>query len=123
MINIINNAIKFSSEGSNIYIKVFKKDSDIVFSIQDFGRGIPKQQQQKIFETFYQVDSGIDRKFGGAGLGLAIVRGIVLAHGGNIWVESTEGEGSTFFFSLPVTPVLDAEQRFKEIDLFQVNTS
>ncbi len=123
MVNILHNAVKFSPEKSTIQLKVFKKDNNIVFSIQDFGRGIPKQQQQKIFETFYQVDSGVDRKFGGAGLGLAIARGIVLAHGGNIWVESTEGKGSTFFFSLPLTPVLDAEQRFKEIDLFHVNKS
>jgi signal transduction histidine kinase len=70
--------------------------------------------QEKVFDTFYQVDSGMDRKFGGAGLGLAICRGIVLSHGGKIWVESTgiPGEGSTFKFALPIKPLPEIERKF-----------
>jgi signal transduction histidine kinase len=120
LINIINNAIKFSANGSAIHIHAKRKDEDIVFEIQDFGRGIPKDKQGKIFNIFYQVDSGEDRKFGGVGLGLAISRGIVLAHGGKIWVKSKMNEGSTFSFTLPIKPIQNIEARFIEIDLFGV---
>lgn len=120
MLNIINNAIKFSPERSIINIRAKKEDENILFEVQDHGRGIPKDKQEKVFAIFYQVDSGMDRKFGGAGLGLAICRGIVLAHGGKIWVESELGKGSTFFFTLPLMPIVDAEKRFKDLDIFQV---
>lgn len=124
IINITNNAIKFSPENSTIYIRVKKDKKDrILFEIQDFGKGIPKNKQKKIFETFYQVDSGMDRKFGGAGLGLAISRGIILSHGGKIWVESKVGKGSTFKFTLPIKPVVDHEERFKEVDIFGLETN
>ena len=120
IINLINNAIKFSPDGSVINIRVRQDNDMILFEIEDFGRGIPKNKQNKIFDTFYQVDSGMDRKFGGAGLGLAISRGIILSHGGKIWVDSTgkSGEGSIFKFSLPIKPVQDIEKRFREIDIF-----
>ena len=119
IINIINNAIKVSPENSTVIVRVKKDKKDkILFEIQDFGKGIPKNKQKKIFETFYQVDSGMDRKFGGAGLGLAISRGIILSHGGKIWVNSKLGEGSTFKFTLPVKPVINHEERFKEADIF-----
>ena len=118
IINIISNAIKFSPDGSIINVRS-KEDKDfILVEIQDFGRGISKDKQKKIFETFYQVDSGMDRKFGGAGLGLAISRGIVLAHGGEIWVESIVGKGSTFYFTMPIKPVVDIGEEFKGIDIF-----
>jgi len=119
IINIVNNAIKFSPENSTIFIRVKKDKKDkILFEIQDYGKGIPKNKQKKIFDTFYQVDSGMDRKFGGAGLGLAISRGIILSHGGDIWVDSKVGEGSTFKFTLPIKPVLNHEERFKDADIF-----
>ena len=118
LINIINNAIKFSANGSAIHILTKRKDEDIVFEIQDFGRGIPRNELKKVFDIFYQVDSGEDRKYGGVGLGLAISRGIILAHGGKIWVKSKMNEGSTFSFTLPIKPVQDIETRFKELDIF-----
>jgi signal transduction histidine kinase len=120
IMNLVNNAIKFSPDGSIINVATRKEKDDILFEVQDFGRGIPKDKQDKVFETFYQVDSGTDIKFGGAGLGLAISRGIVIAHGGNIWVESEgiSGKGSTFKFTLPVKSVKDIEERFKAIDMF-----
>ena len=77
-------------------------EKNILFEFQDFGRGIPKDQQDKIFKTFYQIESGMDRTFDGTGLGLSICRGIVLGHGGRIWVESSPELGSTFSFTLPV---------------------
>jgi len=102
IINLINNAIKFSPDGSIINIKAKKNVDDILFEVQDFGRGISKDKQAKIFETFYQVDSCMKRSFGGAGLGLAISKNIIHAHKGKIWVESNLNEGSIFRFTLPI---------------------
>ena len=122
LINLVNNAIKFSSDGTVIVIKAKKEEENVLFEVQDFGRGVPMDKQKKIFETFYQVDYNIDRTFGGAGLGLAISRGIVLAHGGSIWVESKLGKGSTFGFTLPVKSIKDVEDRFRGVDVFMVET-
>jgi signal transduction histidine kinase len=123
LINLVNNAIKFSLDNSNIDIKVRREKDDILFEIQDFGRGIPENKKDTIFDAFYQVNLGEDKKLGGVGLGLAISRGIVLAHGGRIWVESILDRGSTFAFILPVKPVQDVEGRFKEVDVFGVEDS
>lgn len=116
--NILNNAIKFSTDGSAINIFTTNEEESILFEIQDFGRGIPRNELKKIFNIFYQVDSGEDRKYGGVGLGLAISRGIVLTHGGKIGVKSKMNEGSTFSFTLPIKPVQDIETRFKELNMF-----
>lgn len=120
IINFINNAIKFSEQNTEIIIKANKENENILFEVQDQGRGIPADKLTKVFDTFYQVDSGMDRKFGGAGLGLAISRGIALAHGGNIWVESKVGKGSTFKFTLPIEGVKNIEDKFREIDVFRL---
>ena len=120
LINLIDNAIKFSPDGSVINVRTKRQGDDVLFEVQDFGRGIPKNKQKRIFETFYQVDSGMDRKFDGAGLGLSVSRGIILAHAGEIWVRSTLNKGSTFVFTLPIEPVQDIEGRFKEADIFGV---
>jgi signal transduction histidine kinase len=121
IVNLLNNAIKFSYEGSIITIFTRKTADYVLFEIQDFGRGIPKDKQDKIFEIFYQTDLERDRKFGGVGLGLAISRGIILSHGGNIWVESEPGKGSTFRLTLPIIPVQDLEGKFREADIFKLN--
>ena len=119
LVNLVNNAIKFSPNNSDINIQVKKEVDCVLFEVQDFGRGIPKNKIEKIFDTFYQVDSANDRKLmGGAGLGLAISRGIVVAHGGNIHVESRVNKGSTFKFTLPLKPVEDIEGRFKKLNIF-----
>jgi signal transduction histidine kinase len=120
VVNLLNNAIKFSPDSSMIQIKARKEKEDVLFEVQDYGRGIPEEHHKKIFQTFYQVDSDADTKFGGAGLGLAICYGIIIAHGGRIWVESTgkPGEGSTFRFTLPVESVINIEERFKGADVF-----
>jgi len=102
LLNLVDNAIKFSPDGSTINVKTRKEKEDVLFEVQDFGRGIPKNKQKKIFEKFYQVDSGIDRKFGGVGLGLTISKKIINLFGGQIWVDSTLGKGSSFKFTLPL---------------------
>lgn len=123
IMNLLNNATKFSPEASRIFVRVKKEHENILFEVEDFGRGISKKEQKKIFEIFYQVDTGLDRKFGGVGLGLAISRGIVLSHGGQIWVDSILGKGSVFRFTLPLKSIQDVEGKFKEVDIFRLHNT
>jgi len=121
IINIIDNSIKFSPNGTIINIRGKKQQKELLFEIQDQGRGIPKDHQEKIFSSFYQVDSGEDRKYGGAGLGLAISKSIIDIHGGKFWVESTgkPGKGSIFKFVLPVNSE-DFLKKIKETDISNI---
>lgn len=107
--NLVNNAIKFSHEGGKIDLDAKLEDASVIFSVKDHGIGIPKNKQDRIFTKFYQVDTSLTRKAGGTGLGLAVCRGIVEAHGGKIWLESEEGKGSIFSFSIPVGGAIDKE--------------
>ncbi len=118
--NLIKNSIKFSDAHTTITLEAQENNESILFKVTDQGRGIPADQQQCIFDIFYQVESGIDRSFGGTGLGLTICRGIIIGHGGNIWVESKEGAGSTFYFTLPKHPISDVEGTFEKIDVFNL---
>jgi signal transduction histidine kinase len=81
---------------------VSSTDGDFLVAVSDTGPGIAPADQEKIFEEFHQVDSSSTRKKGGTGLGLSIAKRIIEMHGGRIWVESTPGKGSTFWFTLPV---------------------
>ncbi len=100
--NLVSNAIKFVPEHEGrIEICARINNGSVLFSVKDNGSGIPKDKRQNIFKKFYQVDTSLTREAGGAGLGLAISKGIVEAHKGKIWVESEEGRGSTFYFSIP----------------------
>lgn len=102
--NIMNNAIKYSPDGGTITVHLMETHNNIVLGITDEGLGIPKKDLDKVFERFYRVDKARARKQGGTGLGLAISKEVMKAHGGSIWVESTEGKGSTFYISLPYEP-------------------
>jgi signal transduction histidine kinase len=99
-INLLSNAFKFTSDGGQIKIIASRKNNYILHEIRDTGMGIPNDKIDKIFEEFYQVEGG---KHGGTGLGLAITRRLVEEHGGKIWVESKLGEGSSFYFTLPLS--------------------
>ena len=99
--NLLGNAIKFSPRGGSITIEVKDLGDAVQFAVVDTGIGIPPDKLDRVFERFYQVDGSATRRFGGAGLGLAIARRIIDAHGGNIWVESEVGRGSRFSFTLP----------------------
>ena len=101
LINLISNAIKFSSAHSKVTIAASEQGDKILFSVADRGRGIPQDKLETIFERFQQVDASDSRKKGGTGLGLAICRHIIEQHQGKIWVDSTYGKGSTFFFTVP----------------------
>jgi signal transduction histidine kinase len=100
--NLLANAIKFSPTGGTITIRLRRQGAAVLASVADTGIGIPREQLHRVFERFYQVDGSATRRFGGAGVGLAIVKRIVEAHGGRIWVESELGKGSTFTFTLPI---------------------
>lgn len=99
--NIISNAAKYSPGKELIMVDSFKKDNAIIVSFKDFGIGIPKEKISKIFDRFYRVDE-VSKTFSGFGIGLFISSEIIKHHGGKIWAESNEGEGSTFYFSLPL---------------------
>jgi two-component system phosphate regulon sensor histidine kinase PhoR len=102
LINLLDNAIKYTPEGGRVIVSVVEKDSkDIQFSVEDNGIGIPKEDLSRIFERFYRVDKGRSKELGGTGLGLSIVKHLVQAHGGRVWVESQRGKGSTFYFTFP----------------------
>ena len=103
LLNLVGNAIKFTDAGE-VAVRVAVRDGMFVASVADTGPGIREEDRQKIFEEFQQVDSSSTKIKGGTGLGLAIAKRIVEMHGGRIWVESTVGKGSTFFFSIPVQP-------------------
>jgi signal transduction histidine kinase len=107
--NLINNAIKFSDENNKIEVSAELKNDFILFGVKDYGRGISPDNQVRVFEPFYQVESSTRRKHGGTGLGLTICRGIVESQKGKIWVESEPGRGCKFNFTVPLTPVIDIE--------------
>ena len=102
-INLLENAIKYGREGGKITIATVEKSpTEIEISVQDDGIGIPKEDLPRIFERFYRVDKGRSQELGGTGLGLSIVKHIVHAHGGRVWAESQLGQGSVFYFTLPI---------------------
>jgi signal transduction histidine kinase len=102
LLNLLENAIKYSPQGSQITISGERKDDYIQVSITDEGQGIPQAELAKIFDAFYRVPVHDDQEARGAGLGLTICKAIVEAHGGSIWAESTLGGGSIFYFTLPL---------------------
>jgi NtrC-family two-component system sensor histidine kinase KinB len=100
--NLLNNALRHTDTGGNVRLKAEQEDNRILVSVSDTGHGIPIEHQKTIFDKFIQLKSSTETTPGSVGLGLAIAREVVEAHGGQIWVESKVGVGSTFFFTLPV---------------------
>ncbi|MGD8698325.1 MAG: response regulator [Gemmatimonadales bacterium] len=100
IVNLVSNAIKFSPQGSQVELRWWKQADQAVLEIADQGPGIPADQVERIFDKFRQLEQTVTRKYGGAGLGLAISRTIVDQMGGHIWAESEEGRGARFFVRL-----------------------
>jgi PAS domain S-box-containing protein len=102
LINLITNAIKYSPQGDTVKLRVSIDADQAVVSVQDFGIGIDQQHHDKIFERFYQVTDPEDRTYPGLGIGLYICSEIMRRHRGRIWVQSSKGQGATFYMSLPL---------------------
>lgn len=114
LVNLVSNAIKFTDRGSiSIYVEqklsADQKKLTLKFNVRDTGIGIPLEKQHRLFQSFYQLHSSFNRKYGGTGLGLAICKKLVELMGGAIAVESSEGEGSNFYFTLQINPDSKAE--------------
>jgi signal transduction histidine kinase len=101
--NLLNNAVKFTPQGGEITVRVWQEDAQVKLEVRDTGIGIPADQLGRVFERFYQVDGSIRRRYGGVGLGLALVKELVELHNGRVEAESQIGEGSAFTVTLPVS--------------------
>ena len=112
--NLVGNALKFAPRGGRVVLESRRKGAEAVFSVSDSGPGIAPEDLGRLFEKFWQRHRGDAR---GVGLGLAIARGIVEAHGGRIWAESTLGSGSTFYFTLPAVTQRIVEADIREAEL------
>jgi signal transduction histidine kinase len=102
LVNLVNNALKYSQDRKFIGVNLYRKNGSVKLEVVDHGIGIPSQEQDRIFEKFYRVGDPLVHNTKGSGLGLSLVRHIVKAHGGDVSVDSTPGEGSTFTITLPV---------------------
>lgn len=92
------------TSGGCITVRLAQHDANLVLQVADTGAGIPPDKLARVFDRFYQVDDSMRRRYGGTGLGLALVKEVVQAHGGQVSVESVEAQGSTFRVTLPVAP-------------------
>lgn len=102
MINLIDNAIKYTQDNGKIKVSAYKKEDRIYVEVEDNGIGVPREEQDRVFERFYRVDKARSSSLGGTGIGLSIVKNIIKQHGSEINLESREGEGSRFIFSLKI---------------------
>jgi signal transduction histidine kinase len=102
--NLVDNALRHSPEGSTVTVKASRAAEGVQVDVADQGLGLSPEELSLVFERFYRGDKTRSRATGGPGLGLAIVKQLVEAHGGRVWVESTEGQGATFSFVLPIQP-------------------
>jgi signal transduction histidine kinase len=101
LVNLLSNALKFSPNGGVVTVGAYQDGDTVVVWVADQGIGLPQEAIHKLFTRFYRVDNAETRHIGGTGLGLALVKEIVAAHQGCVWVESSLGKGSTFFVALP----------------------
>ena len=112
--NLIENSVKYAGDQATIRIGVSRQGDQIVFRVSDDGPGIPTEESQRIFESFYQVNASLARISSGAGLGLAICQGLVRAHGGEIWVEKQK-RGACIAFSIPLVSQADNVKPYNSI--------
>jgi PAS domain S-box-containing protein len=118
LINLVKNAIKYTFAGSiefGYFLKTVGKRAELEFYVKDTGIGIPKDRQYAIFERFIQADIADTRAYQGAGLGLSIAKAYVEMLGGKIWVESNEGIGSVFYFTIPYSPIVNLNTSLKNV--------
>jgi signal transduction histidine kinase len=104
LFNLLDNAVRFTPIGGRVTVTASPHNGSIDVAVADTGPGISAEDLSRVFERFYRVDESRSRDDGGTGIGLAIARSVVEAHGGRIWADSEPGRGSTFTFELPVAP-------------------
>jgi signal transduction histidine kinase len=100
--NLIDNAIRYSGGGGKVEVKFEKKEKEMLFSVKDSGVGIPEKDQKYIFQKFFRAENILKKRTKGSGLGLYVCKSIILKSGGKIWFESKAGQGTTFYFTLPI---------------------
>lgn len=103
--NLLDNAVKYSPESKSVIVGYQPTDKEAIFYVKDSGIGIPKKQQDRVFQRFFRAENVATLKASGTGLGLYLVKAVVEGHGGRIWFESEEGKGTTFYFSLPLAKI------------------
>ena len=114
LVNLVENAIKYSPEGGHVEVEVDEHDGAIRFSVKDEGLGISPEDQDRIFEKFYRADPQMIRGVGGTGLGLYICRELVSRMGGRIWVEPNGNKGSAFYFELQTAEAVVAHGNLEQ---------
>jgi len=102
LMNLLNNAKKYSPQAGKVLVRISQDQGNVVVRVKDFGIGIEEEHQQKIFERFYQISDLEERTYPGLGIGLYLSSEIIKRHYGKLGVESKKGEGSTFYFTLPL---------------------
>ena len=100
--NLVDNSVKFTPNGGIVVVSAIQNENSVEVSVIDTGIGISEENIGKIFDPFFQVDSSTTRRYGGTGLGLALIKQFIVMHGGNIWVKSEPGKGTTFSFTIPI---------------------
>ncbi|MFQ9247027.1 MAG: ATP-binding protein [Clostridium paraputrificum] len=115
VLNLLSNAIKYTDENGKIFVNILSKESVVEISVEDTGIGIPKDRVRSIFNRFEQVDRTLVKKKEGCGIGLSLAKSLVEMHGGKIWVESEEGLGSKFIFTIPKNLVKDKKEEVRSI--------
>ncbi|MFQ6103642.1 MAG: ATP-binding protein [Candidatus Glassbacteria bacterium] len=110
LVNLLSNAVKFTEKGF-IQVSAIRNNGELQVSVKDTGIGIPKESRDTIFEAFRQVDGSVQRNYGGSGLGLSISKKLIELHRGRIWVDSEDGVGTTFTFTIPVNEEDDSDEK------------
>jgi signal transduction histidine kinase len=111
LFNLLDNAVRFTPSGGRVTVRASRRNGSVDVTVADTGPGIAAEHLSRVFERFYRIDPGRSRNEGGTGIGLAIARSVVEAHGGRIWVESEPGKGSVFTFELPADERREPETR------------
>jgi signal transduction histidine kinase len=99
--NLVNNAVKYSGDSRKVEVTIRRQGDEAITSVHDYGLGIPADQLGQVFGRFFRGRNATSAHYPGLGLGLYLSHGIIARHEGRMWVQSTEGEGSTFYFALP----------------------
>jgi len=111
--NLLDNAFKYSEKGTEVVVRLETNRDEVEISVSDQGRGIPPEELERVFDKMYRIEQRLSADPSGMGLGLALCKALVEAHGGRIWVESVVNKGSTFHFTLPIENTAEGQAHDK----------